>query len=416
MLVYSYIRRIINIYILTIDDKIIGCIIKTLVRLTLRNILFFFSSHKRLNMSKYSFARMQPIEFESMAQALLENLYRIDGNLIQFGPGQDGGREATWSQPFNHPEYSRPAKQKTDVVKEWVFQVKYHDLDQRGWSTARDAVVTDLDKELEKIVYKYTVPCHAYVMITNVPFTGARNVGTRDQVTALMKKWSEYIPQIYVWDASDLSRMLDANEAVRTAYIDTILPGDILKAIFNESTRQLTRKNSAFRAYLEFVTDREGSARAEEAGDEPNLPLSEVFIDLTLRIQEGTPIEWLSQTYGLNSSNDIPLLPENLMQVRSSFSLFFADHPYTLLLGGPGIGKSTLTQFLSLYQAARIVNSALAERLAAQLKLPEGKTAKDLDACCRSRFPFRIELRRYAKWISNQPNDKNELARYIVEV
>jgi len=92
---------------------------------------------------------MQPIEFESMAQALLEKTYRIDGNLIQFGSGQDGGREATWSQQPSHPQYSRPANQKTDVVKEWVFQVKYHDLDQRGWSTARDAVLSDLEKELE---------------------------------------------------------------------------------------------------------------------------------------------------------------------------------------------------------------------------------------------------------------------------
>jgi hypothetical protein len=196
---------------------------------------------------------MQPSEFEAMVQALLEKLYRIDGNLIQFGPGQDGGREATWSQSSNHPLYSRPAKQKTDVIKEWVFQVKYHDLDQRGWSTARDAIAVDLDKELEKIVHKYAVPCHAYVMITNVPFTGARNVGTRDQITALGKKWSKHVPQIHVWDASDLSRMLDANEDVRTAYIDTILPGDLLKAIYNEAIYGLKRKQSAFKAYLKLA-------------------------------------------------------------------------------------------------------------------------------------------------------------------
>ena len=146
-------------------------------------------------MSKYSFARLQPTQFESMVQALLEKTYRIGGNLIQFGAGQDGGREATWSQSPSHPEYIRPTNQKADVVKEWVFQVKYHDLDQRGWSTARDAILSDLEKELDKIVNKYAVPCNAYVMITNVPFTGARNVGTRDQVTALADRWRKYIPK-----------------------------------------------------------------------------------------------------------------------------------------------------------------------------------------------------------------------------
>jgi hypothetical protein len=103
------------------------------------------------------------------------------------------------------------------------------------------------------------------------------------------------------------------------------------------------------------------------------------------------------------------------MSARASFALFFADHPSILLLGGPGLGKSTLTQFLSLYQAARIVAPDLSRRLAERLKLPKGKTAKDLDAYCRQRFPFRIELRRYAKWMSNQKNGQNELARYIIE-
>lgn len=362
---------------------------------------------------------MQPTEFESMAQALLEKTYRIDGNLIQFGAGQDGGREATWSQSPSHQQYSCPANQKKDVVKEWVFQVKYHDLDQRGWSTARDAVLSDLEKELDKIVNKYSVPCHVYVLITNVPFTGARNVGTRDQVTALADKWRRRIPEIYVWDAADLSRMLDANVDVRTAYINTILPGDVLKAIYSQATSSLNRKQSAFRAYLKFVTDRESSARAEEAGDEPDLPLSDVFIDLTLKIQDSNDrllIKSLSRKQRSKSNTDIGLLPENWTSVRASFALFFADHPNILLLGGPGLGKSTLTQFLCLYQAARIIAPDLSQRLANRLKLPEEKTAEDLDAYCRPRFPFRIELRRYAKWMGNQKNGQNELARYIVEV
>jgi hypothetical protein len=224
---------------------------------------------------------MQPFVFESMAQALLEQTYRVGGNLIQFGAGKDGGREATWSQPTIHPDYSRPINQQEDVVKEWVFQVKYHDMDQRGWSIARDAVIDELDKELDKIINKHKVPCHAYVMITNVPFTGVRNVGTRDKVTAIASKWKKNIPEIYVWDAADLSRMLDTNEDVRTAYLDAILVGDTLKALFSEVSSRLDRKQSAFRAYLKFITEREESARSEEAGDDPNLSLADVFIDLT---------------------------------------------------------------------------------------------------------------------------------------
>jgi hypothetical protein len=378
-------------------------------------------------MSKYSFARIEPGDFESMAQALLEKTYRVGGNLIQFGSGKDGGREATWSQPIEHPTYSRPKNQEKDIVKEWVFQVKYHDLDQRGWEAARNSVVKELDKELEKIVHKYAVPCHAYVMITNVPFTGARNIGTRDLIMKQVKKWYEHVPEIYVWDAADLSRMLDANADVRTAYLDTILAGDTLKALYNSATSNIDRKNSAFRAYLVFVTDREKSAHVEDAGDAPGLALSKVFIDLTVEIKDNKSkfvAEWLNRNYQSisdsaqlmsESDEDIFLLPEDLTQVRSSFTLFFADFPYMLLLGGPGLGKSTLTQFLSLYHASRIVDPELSKRLVDRLKLPDGKDFKDLDASCRPRFPFRIEMRLYAKWISKQQNSQDELARYIVD-
>jgi hypothetical protein len=374
-------------------------------------------------MSKYSFDRIQPNEFESMAQALLEKTYRVWGNLIQFGSGKDGGREATWSQPANHPQYLRPENHETDIVKEWVFQVKYHDINQRGWKAARDAVVEDLDKELEKIIHKYAVPCHAYVMITNVPFTGARSVGTRDLIIEQTKKWRDNIPEIHIWDAADLSRMLDANEDVRTAYIDTILAGDTIKALYNAVTSISNRKHSAFRAYLKFITEREKSARAEEAGDEPNLPLAQVFIDLTFKANvNNVRTEWSNENQRIGQVFNQEIfdigqmsLTGDPMHVKSSFALFYADHPYTLFLGGPGSGKSTLTQFLSLYQAARIVDLPLSQSLVSRLKLPEGKTFEDLEASCCPRFPFRIELRLYAKWISKQQDDKHELARYITE-
>lgn len=193
-------------------------------------------------MSKYSFDRIQSKKFEEMAQALLEKKYRGDGNLIQFGDGKDGGREATWTQTLTHPSYVRPKNETEDVPKEWVFQVKYHDISLRGWKTARDAVIQDLKNELDKIANTHELPCHAYVMITNVPFTGMRNVGTRDQITTIATQWKQHIPEIYVWDAADLSCMLDADEDVRTAYLDDVLPGDVLKAIYTKINFRNDRK------------------------------------------------------------------------------------------------------------------------------------------------------------------------------
>ncbi|GFE69009.1 NACHT domain-containing NTPase [Chroococcus sp. FPU101] len=377
-------------------------------------------------MSKYSFDRIEPKQFEAMCQALLEKTYRASGNLIQFGDGQDGGREATWTQPIEHQNYTRPVNEIENVPKEWVFQVKYHDISQRGWEKARDAIIDDLAKELNKIVNKHQVPCHAYVMITNVPFTGVRNVGTRDKITIIAEQWKQQIPEVYVWDAADISRMLDTNKDVRTAYLDSILPGDILKAIYQGINFQNDRKKSAFQTYLKFILDCEKSARAQEAGDEQNLPLLEVFIDFTLTLlnfesllenSRNIKLNRNTSAIGLFSEQYSPFFPNDWSQVRASKALFLLDSDFTLFLGGPGLGKSTLTQFLSLYQAARIIEPDVALSLAKRLKLPQGIDTENLDSYVNPRFPFRVELRRYAKWMSEKFDNGCEsyLALYIVE-
>ena len=93
--------------------------------------------------------------FQEMVQALLEKTFRTTGGLIQFGSaGADGAREATWTQAPNLPGYVRPANCAIDVLRHWVFQVKFHDIASRGWAGAAAAVVADLRAELDKITNK----------------------------------------------------------------------------------------------------------------------------------------------------------------------------------------------------------------------------------------------------------------------
>src|SRR5438477_12915032 len=102
-------------------------------------------------MSKYQFHRMGSEAFEHMAQALLEKRRRGAGTLTQFGLGADGSREATWIQPSEHAEYTRPKAAASNIPRRWVFQVKFHDIGLRGWRGAGEAVLRDLKSELEKL-------------------------------------------------------------------------------------------------------------------------------------------------------------------------------------------------------------------------------------------------------------------------
>lgn len=362
-------------------------------------------------MSKYTFEKIGSAGFEQLAQALLEKLCRTGGQLIQFGAGADGAREATWSQPTAHEAYVRPENESSEVDKEWVFQAKFHDIGQRGWDRARADVESDLEKELEKVVNKYEVPCHKYILVTNVPFSGVRHVGTRDKVNAVIEKWRPKVPEIEVWDATDLSRMLDADPDTRTTFLGEILPGDILRELLKNLNRSDEARVNSYRTYLKSLLRSEGDARAEEAGDEGGLKLEKVFVDLDLALNQKSAndcaMPFVQQVIeeqrdrhpdserGENEKH----IPNSLECVPASFALLRASYKSLLIKGGPGVGKSTLTQFLSLYHAARLVDPSLSKRLAERLKLRGGVTAESLDAHCEVRFPLRIELRRYAKWV-----------------
>lgn len=359
-----------------------------------------------------------------MVQSLLETKRRGTGKLIQFGSaGADGAREATWTQPANHPDYIRPENSEIDLPKQWIFQVKFHDIGLRGWSGAGSAIIADLKSELEKVTASYELPCHHYVMITNVPLTGARHIGTRDKIAKICADWEGNIPCVEVWDSADLSRMLDNNPEVRSAYSELILPGDVLSALHNQLSFQSDRRQSSLRGYLKHLIDNESKARAEEAGDDDPLPLHKVFIDQTLKLdRQSIPDSYqdLVDSWGESSPFEFAFCetaPDSLDEVSCGFPLLWGAHEKVMLQAGPGYGKSTITQFLALFHAGRILKSDLPCKLAMRLKLPNTWSFDNLDAHCAIRFPFRIELRRYAKWRKAQERDANPtgIATYIAQ-
>lgn len=309
-------------------------------------------------MSKYEFYRLGGEKFQQMVQALLESKRRAYGNLIQFtSSGQDGAREATWIQEPNHPDYARPVNANADTPKLWIFQVKFHDLGLRGWDAASAAVISDLNSELNKVALKYKYSCHHFVLITNVPLTGAWRVGTRDKVSKVISEWVHKIPQIDVWDAADLSRMLDSDPSVRSAYADLILPGDILTALYHKVTFEVARRESVFHGYLQHIVRNESKSRAEEAGDDDPLPLSKVYIDQTLQLDHNNSPDFYNELICTwNSSASQSIVPHDLDNVPASFPMLWGEHD-KLMLAGPGYGKSTITQFVALYHACRINKS-----------------------------------------------------------
>ena len=72
-------------------------------------------------------------------------------------------------------------------------------------------------------------------------------------------------------ECSTITQTFDAS------YEELILPGDVLAAIHRQLQFQANRREHTFRGYLRYLLDNESKARADEAGDEDQLPLEQEF-------------------------------------------------------------------------------------------------------------------------------------------
>ena len=383
-------------------------------------------------MAKYELERLGPERFEEMVKALLEQQFRIRGKLIQFSDGPDGGREATWSQPSTDDGWVKPGRQRTRkrISREWVFQAKYHAHSKSNRSAA-GVLETDLSSELDKIVERHKLTCDTYVLITNVGLSGVRFRGSRDRLESLVGAKAKEM-DFQIWDAADLSAMLDANPGVRQTYLDFLLPSDVLAAILREfkGKREMLRK--VLRAYLESIADPSGAAstaRTSDAGDdsERHLQLRDIYVDLTLRseLADTETIETIlrsaigrtsaatrSTTKTTGTGAHRAQSDHSEGTVPASLALLLPVRDVTLLLAGPGYGKSTLCQFAALFHATTLIEVMTGPQcsLASRLNLPELVSPESLNAAVQPRIPFRIELRRYASWLSK---GNSGLGKYI---
>ena len=266
-------------------------------------------------------------------------------------------------------------------------------------------------------------------MITNISLTGVRNAGSRDRLELSASQWRTELNDIHIWDASDLSSMLDNCPGVRQTYLDAVLPGDILAAMLRRFEGDRRRVQQILRGYLDALVDPDGaiaSARTTEAGDDSDkaLRLKDVYVDLPVapitgrpRLMEDLLGEALSAASRQAGTPESPVEVGRVKAIPASLALLACPSETTLLLAGPGYGKSTLSQFLALYHAARIVDWAwqdLLPALGSRLQLPHGLSLKVIETLTTPRLPFRIELRRYAEWLRDSPEDPG-IARYIVE-
>lgn len=380
-------------------------------------------------MPDYDFSGLSSRSFEHLVQSLTIKV--LGPGVTIFGDGPDGGREATYEGKMNFPS----------TAELWegycVVQAKFR---QRPKNTQDDGEWAL--KELEEELKKFADPKRAlrkpdyYIFATNVVLSPVSETGKKDKAAALFKKYAKKMPLrgYAIWDYDQISRFLDDHEAIRQSYAAWITPGDVLSEVLGWFKASRPDFGEVLANFLAKEFAAEQFARLTQAGQaaDERLRLASVFIDLPVskeRVVEPPTADSKEQDAGFAAQ---------IVEIaRDCFApQLGADHPATsggdpqrwpkpavgryVLVGGPGQGKTTVSQFIcQLFRAA-----FLRDRDPNTLSSPVSDALSEFVASCEKhdtalpkvrRFPLRVALNEFATELSKaKPGSEPSLLSYFV--
>lgn len=385
----------------------------------------------------YDFSRLSTRSFEQLTQAIA--LAAIGPGVCIFGDGPDGAREATFEGRVAYPSSAEP------WIGYGVIQAKFRQkpgLKDAEWAISE--LKKDLDKFLDKD-RKLKKP-EFYIFATNVTLTPVAESGGKDRISKILKEYCDKIGinDFRIWDRDQMCAFLDIYSNVRTSYAAWITPGDVLAEVLKNMATARPDFKSVMLNFVRKELISEQYVNLGQAGSitEDKIPLACVFVDVPIKgdiIPLATQIS--SNHKHQNSKNLTPprrkapsenySAIKNLLHV-SCQRLDPSTHSHRpalesnstcqapgriVFIGGPGQGKSTLTQFFcQMHRAALLAQNnsdgMIPEvKVAHELILEQCKT-EDLSPPLIPRFPVRIELNRFASALAK--GETSSLLAYIL--
>lgn len=364
-------------------------------------------------MLDFDFTRFGTRSFERFSQALAARF--VAPGIRVYGDGADGAREASFQGQMNYPS----------VAQGWdgylVAQAKFRQVpgspdDDASWLV--NAMSDELDKFLDDDL-GLKKPEY-YLLITNARLSplpkGKKRAGGIAKLDDLFERYRSKLglKEYAIWHYDELcARLVDAEE-IRRAHAAWITPSDVLAEVMAGLTFERRDFGAIMNRFLQNEVRAQRTTRLQQAGHggDTATNLEDVFVDLPF--VEHTPPEE-SEAGELLLANLLRRCRQRLTPSAISREARSGPRPdRLLLLGGPGQGKSTVSQlFAQLLRAsllktettrpisadtAKAVNSILARTAAQGL-------ADDMPR----RFPVRIELPFFADALTAAAEMKEKL-------
>ena len=185
------------------------------------------------------FSKLGADGFESLSQALA--LCVLGAGITVFGDGPDGSREATFNGRVNFPSAQNAWDGYGVLQARYKTRLGVTDSDNRIFLAQ---VKAELDRWADPTKRRNTAGRSPQYLIftTNVPLSNAFGTGGRDAFEALMSTYQQRLGLVdwRIWDADQISRLLDQFPALRASYAGLLTPNDVLAQLLRQLSAPIT--------------------------------------------------------------------------------------------------------------------------------------------------------------------------------
>ena len=349
-----------------------------------------------------------PVRFQRLVNAFLVARFGENARLTP-SRGPDAGSDGETASDNPHMEFrcTTPFASSSHSLLmpprpgRYLFQTKYHPTGTHRLSDLRGRVVQEFATELQNAILRRPDRRNVdyFFLVTNVP-------ASKNALAQIDKIRARRVPRnrrlhVDVWWAETITTFLDWSPKLWFAFPE-VFPGStppLLAQAFAPETRASSRpiRTAISQQYARDLTVKFRQIELEQQ-------LYDLFVDLDVELRwepDDLPPPTIANSIHLSTSSRA-VIPTVFGSVRppqsptAALELLLNDEialPRLLIEGGPGQGKSTITQM-----AAQIYR----ERMLQTSSPPPGDPT--WHNVSKARLPIRLELRRFAEWLFDLPD------------
>ena len=357
--------------------------------------------------------RFDAATFEHLVNALATK--EIGKGVTGFAPGPDGGRDGYFE---GEAEYPSSAQRWSGV---WYIQSKFFipsvsGRDPQKW------LQTQVKNELKEFMREESqreFPDN-WIIATNVDVSGVKNKGTFDKVREMVGQINPNLAKrTHIWGGQKILNYLTEHHDVRQHYGGLLTSGDVLAKIVGAISDSSAKIDTILRHLNVAQISEQQYTKLEQAGSSSDTSpgIQTLFSDLPYFFD------------GRRCSNILSEISKSIAENHSVEYAFPSESTWKqwkqqparsrvwFIRGGPGSGKSTITQFACQIQRAAVIEGDQSIRISQKVRelVEEVKRlAQDSGYWPMApRVAVHIELRLYAHWYGKQSGSGRGVLSYL---